>query len=190
MRMIALLRGINVGGNRKVSMAELRTVAAEAGFSQIETYINSGNLLFDPAKMNASQASAQLERAIQKHFGFSVEVIVRTARQWKTYASGGPFRDVAELRPNLLMVGLSGSPISDNAENLLGERAAQHERVKIVGDAIWIDFGASSGKSKLTPALLDKAAGSPVTLRNWRTVLKLAEMLSGESKIARLLTSS
>ena len=63
----------------------------------------------------------------------------------------------------------------------LRDRATQGEKIELVGDAIWVDFVAGVGKTKLTPSLLDKAAGSPVTMRNWNTVLKLAEMLGGET---------
>jgi uncharacterized protein (DUF1697 family) len=179
-KMVALLRGINVGGNRKVPMKELHAVAIKAGLKQVATYINSGNLVFDAGKTSPEDVTARLEKAIQKHFGFAVDVIVRTEKQWKLYASKRPFPDAAELRPNLLMIGLSKLPLPKNVGGLLSERVSENERVKIVGNAIWVDFADGAGRSKLTPALFDKAVGSPVTLRNWRTVMKLAEMLSSE----------
>lgn len=77
------------------------------------------------------------------------------------------------------MLGLAKERIASGATGLLKERVTNRERIKIVGDALWIDFGKSVGRSKLTPALLDRAAGSPVTLRNWKTVLKLDQMLNG-----------
>lgn len=175
--MIALLRGINVGGNHKVPMLELRAVAADAGFVEVETYIQSGNLLFDAGRLSAKQAAARLEGAIEKHFGFAVDVIVRTALEWKKYTSGNPFPEAARARPNLLLLGLAKLPCAGNAEAVLGDRTTQGERIKIIDNAIWVDFGTSVGRSKLIPTLFDKAAGSPVTMRNWRSVLKLGEML-------------
>lgn len=88
MKMAALLRGINVGGNRKVPMAELCAIATKAGLSEVRHYINSGNLVFDAGTRKSAQVEALLERAIEKRFGFHVDVIIRTATQWKKYAAG------------------------------------------------------------------------------------------------------
>ena len=107
MKMLALLRGINVGGNRKVPMAELRSIAKDIGFTEVETYINSGNLIFDSGKMNSTRVATLLEKSIKSHFGFHVDVVVRTKMEWKKYASGGPFPDAANIRPNLLMIALA-----------------------------------------------------------------------------------
>ena len=180
MKMLALLRGINVGGNRKVSMSELQSVAVEIGFTKVETYINSGNLVFESRKLSAAKASEQLEKAIEKHFGFPVDVVVRTAKQWNTYASENPFPKAADSRPNLLMIGLPKLPLAKNTFEILVERSAKNEQIKIVNDVIWVDFANGSGKSKLTPLWFEKASGSPVTLRNWRTLLKLEEILAGQ----------
>ena len=76
-------------------------------------------------------------------------------------------------------VGLSKSPLKGVLIETLTEKALYGERIKIVGDAIWVDFAKSVGNSKLTPAVFDRAAGSTVTMRNWNTVLKLNEMLNG-----------
>src|SRR4051812_29458486 len=128
MRMVALLRGINVGGNRKVPMAELRATATRLGLTDIETYIQSGNLVFHPGRMTPEQVASRLEKAIEEDFGFAVEVIVRTTAQWKKYASSNPFLDAARARPNLVLIGLSKRPFAQNAAPELTERATQGER--------------------------------------------------------------
>jgi uncharacterized protein (DUF1697 family) len=183
MRLVALLRGINVGGNRKVPMAELRSIAVESGFTQVETYINSGNLIFDSGKRSAAKAATHLEAAIHEHFGFALDVIARTDKEWEAYAAGSPFPKAARDRPNLVMIGLSKLPLGSDTAARLRERTAENERVEVVNGAIWVDFGGGAGRSALTPAWFDKAAGSPVTLRNWRTVLKLGEMLLRKSAL-------
>lgn len=177
MKMVALLRGINVGGNRKVSMVDLCAFATKAGLSDVESYINSGNIVFNAGKMKADQVCVQLEKMIESRFGFPVDVVVRTATQWKKYSARSPFPNAASSRPNLLHLGLSKLPCDSDVASKLGERALHGEKIKVVDDAIWVDFAKSVGKSKLTPAWFDKVAGSPVTLRNWNTVLKLNEML-------------
>ena len=174
-RMVAVLRGINVGGHRKVPMAELRELAEAEGFRDVATYIQSGNLVFT-AGGSAATAEASLERAIAAHFGFPVDVVVRTADDWASYAAGNPFPDAAETRPNHLLLALSKQPPSPGAEVALRGQASAGERVALLGAALWVDYVGSVARSKLTPAALNKALGSPVTARNWTTVLKLAEM--------------
>jgi len=178
MKMVALLRGINVGGNRKVPMPTLIALIENSGFTAVKSYINSGNVVFEASTLSPEQAGAKLERAIAKEFGFPVDVIVRTAAKWKKYASGSPFPSAASIRPKMLHIGLAKDPIKGDITEGLMEKALHGEKIAIVGDAIWIDFAKSVGKSKLTPAVLDKAAGSTVTLRNWNTVVKIDEMLN------------
>jgi len=167
MKMVALLRGINVGGNGRVPMTELCALAATAGFTEVASYINSGNLVFDSDQVSAEKAEIKLESLIEKKFGFPVDVIVRSDRQWKTYIGKNPFPSAGAKH---LMIGFS--------EKQIGERTGSHEQSKVVGGLIWIDFADGFHKTKLTPAWLDKSAGSSVTLRNWNTLLKIQEMLS------------
>lgn len=181
MRFIALLRGINVGGNKKVPMAELRAISEKLGFKNIHTYIQSGNLVFE-TQGGGPEIAAKLETAIPKHFGFSVDVIVRSEKQWSRYLSTCPFEDAVQVRANLVLLGLAKGPLAKDLVSTLKAKAAAKERIQVIGDALWIDFGNGVGRSKLTPQVLDRAAGSSVTMRNWRTVTKLGEMLSSQAK--------
>lgn len=174
-RMVALLRAVNVGG-RKVPMAELRALCAELGWEDVATYIQSGNLVFT-GKGEPAALEAELERAIRRKFGLDVPVIVRTAVQWAKLAAANPFPKAAREEPNRLQLLVSKKrPNPDAAETLLA-RAQGGERVEAAGGALWFHFPAGVGVSKLTPALIDKACGSPSTGRNYRTVTKLKEML-------------
>lgn len=172
---IALLRGINVGGHRPVPMAELRVLCGELGLADAQTYIQSGNLVF-AATGTARALEARLEQAIAGRFGFAVDVLVRGAAQWPGYVAGNPMPEAAEAQPNLVLLGLSKSPPRPDAVAALRERAAAGERVEAAGEALWFHFPQGSARTKLTPAAIDRAVGSPVTTRNWRTVQKLAEM--------------
>jgi uncharacterized protein (DUF1697 family) len=176
-RYVALLRGINVTGRNKIPMAELRTVCGELGWRDVATYIQSGNAIFS-ATGAAKKLEADLEKAIEKHFSLTIPVIVRSAAEWPSYVKGNPFPDASVKEGNLVMLCLSKLPPHKDAVDKLRERAANGEVVERVGDALWIHFAAGVGRSKLSPAFFDRVAGSPVTARNWRTVLKLAEMLS------------
>jgi uncharacterized protein (DUF1697 family) len=169
---IALLRGINVGGHNKIPMAGLRELAGALGWSGVRTYIQSGNVIFE-----ADGPAARLEEALQEgigaRFGLDVPVIVRAAAEWPVYVAGNPYPEASTAEPNRVMLGLSKAAPAPGAAAGLRERAADGERVEQVGDALWLHFPGGSGRSKITPALLDRLAGSPVTMRNWRTVLEL-----------------
>ena len=172
---IALLRGINVGGHNKIPMPELRSACAELGWGDVQTYIQSGNLVFT-AGAAPPALEAELERAIERRFGLSISVVVRAATDWPAYVKSNPFPDASEKEPNAVMLALSKSPPKADAEVRLQERAVLGERIVRVGDTLWIHFGDGMARTKLSPALLDRLAGSPVTMRNWRTVLKLGEL--------------
>lgn len=175
-RMTALLRGINVGGHRPVPMATLREIAEGEGLRDVRTYIQSGNLVFS-STLNAEKVARSLERAIADRFGFHVPVVVRTRAQWALLASSCPFPEAAEARPNLLHACLSQvSPRSEVVEALAAYCKAG-EKVVVTDGALWIDYAGGAARSKLTPTVLDRAVGSPVTARNWKTVLQLAAML-------------
>lgn len=176
MRYVALLRAVNVGG-AKLSMAELREVCGALGWENVTTYIQSGNVIFDSSEEPAALEAA-LEQAVKDRFDFERPVIVRNAKQWAAYAAGSPFPEQEAEKPNYLLLGVAKSPIEAAAAKALEGRGAAGEQVRQAADALWFFFPNGSGVSKLTPKAIDKAAGSPVTTRNWRTVLKIQEMLS------------
>jgi uncharacterized protein (DUF1697 family) len=173
---VALLRGINVGGQHKISMAELRSACTSIGCTEVQTYIQSGNVVFSSVA-SAETLETRLEKAIENRFHFVVPVIVRSASKWGRYVKGNPFPDEAKKEGGRVVLALSKlSPKSDVASEL-ERRATQGERVVKRGAAIWIHYAKGIGRSKLTAAVLDRCAGSPVTARNWRTALKLDEMV-------------
>jgi uncharacterized protein (DUF1697 family) len=175
-RHLALLRGINVGGTRKVPMARLRELCAGLGWADVATYIQSGNVIFSAIGEPAALERA-LEEAIAGEFGFDVAVIVRSAAEWRLYPPDNPFPEAARDEPNRLMLHLAKHPPASGAEEAIAAKAAAGERVRRAGHALWIHYPAGAGTTKITPSLLDRAAGSPVTARNWRTVITLMEMV-------------
>ncbi|HEX8512902.1 MAG TPA: DUF1697 domain-containing protein [Allosphingosinicella sp.] len=173
-RLIALLRAVNVGG-RKLPMAELRLLCGALGWTDVETYIQSGNVVFTaPGKNDGIER--QLEDAIKGRFGMDVPVMVRTASQWAGYVGANPFPNAARDEPHRLQLLVSKNALNgDAAEKLMG-RAQGGESVRAAGGALWFHFPEGVGTSKLVPTVIDRVAGSPSTSRNWRTVLKLQEM--------------
>jgi uncharacterized protein (DUF1697 family) len=175
---IALLRGINVGGHNKIPMPELRSLGGDLGWNNVQSYIQSGNLLFK-ADTAATNLENDLERAIARRFGFSIPVIMRTATDWAAYVGANPYPEASQKEPNLVMLVLAKAPPKPDAVERLRERAAAGERIAQVDDALWIHYTGGSARSKLSPALLDRLIGSPATMRNWRTTLKLDELIKG-----------
>lgn len=173
---IALLRGINVGGHNKIPMAELRSLCADLGWDDVQSYIQSGNLVFK-ASSTPAVLETELEGAIERRFDLSIPVIVRAGGDWSAYVKGNPYPEASQSEPNLVMLILSKAPPNRDAVEGLQERALDDERIVQVGDALWIHYPGGSGKSKLSPALLDRLVGSTVTARNWRTVLKINELV-------------
>ena len=174
-RMVALLRAVNVGG-RKLPMAGLRALCEGLGWRDVATYIQSGNVVFTAAG-RAEAIEEALEKAIAKEFSLAVPVIIRTAAQWAALAATNPFASTAREAPNRLQLLVSKRPPARDAAQKLTARAQAGETVEAVRGGLWFHFPEGIARSKLTPALIDKACGSPATGRNYRTVMKLKEML-------------
>jgi uncharacterized protein (DUF1697 family) len=173
---IGLLRGINVGGHNIIPMSDLRALCTEIGWCNVQTYIQSGNVVFSASGKPAA-LEAQLQRAIECRFGLSIPVIVRAAANWANYIKTNPFLNACNKESKLVMLCLSQKALKVDAVKNLRERAANGELVNQAGDALWIHFaGGVIARSKLSPSVLDRTVGSPVTARNWLTVLKLNEL--------------
>lgn len=170
---IALLRGVNVGGHRRVPMPELRGLFENAGFHDVRTYVASGNVVF-ASQSSASSIEATLETTIQQHFGFAVDVVTRSTAQWNDYLKSNPFGDEGECEPNLVMLCLGKQPATEAHAAALRRRAGEKERVELQGDVLWLYFGDGSGRSKMG---LGPSTGVWTT-RNFRTVQTIATLLN------------
>lgn len=174
---IALLRGINVGGHRKVPMVDLRELCAGLDWLNVRSYIQSGNLLFT-GKNDPVLHGQDLQEAIRVHFGFEVPVMLRTTDQWNALCDSNPFPKESEKEPNLVVACFSHNGFPKSAVAEIEARGTQSERAQLVADTLWIHYPGGQGRSKITPVVLDRLAGSPVTARNWRTLIKIRDMAS------------
>jgi uncharacterized protein (DUF1697 family) len=169
-RQIALLRGVNVGA-KKVAMAQLREVFAALGFSDIKTYVNSGNVVFSGRKASVRK----VEAAIAAEFGFDVPVVIRTRDELAKVVETNPLRDVATNASRYLVLFSGGGAI--DAAKADGVTVGKGESYKIVGDEayLWLPDGIHT--SPLVKGLTEKRLGvAPLTGRNWRTCEKLLEI--------------
>jgi uncharacterized protein (DUF1697 family) len=172
MRHIVLLRGINVGGHRKVAMPALRDLLEGHGYEDVVTYVQSGNIV-----LTSSLAAANLERTLEQQIldglGVDPAVVVRTRKQIADVIEGNPFPDAARSAPKLLQVNfLSAKPSAKVAADLAAADVAPEEVVLRGREAYaWHPDGVQ--RSKLARLLTDKRMGVTVTARNWNTVTKL-----------------
>ncbi|MFJ6462682.1 DUF1697 domain-containing protein [Streptomyces sp. NPDC091387] len=178
----ALLRGINVGGHRKVPMAELRTLLTGLGHGDVRTYLQSGNAVFSSDSGDEDTLAVELERAIEEQFGFGVECLVRDAAYLAAVAGACPF-PAAELLPKELHITFFDQPVDAARFAPLDAAAFRPEEFRLGERALYLHAPGGLGGSKLAAALsrpsLNK--GLVATSRNWNTVTKLVEMTGGDA---------
>ncbi|MEU6477608.1 DUF1697 domain-containing protein [Streptomyces sp. NPDC047017] len=176
----ALLRGINVGGSRKLPMAGLRALLEELGHGSVRTYLQSGQAVFAAGQGDEESLAADLTAAIEQRFGFPVDVIVRDHAYLRAVAEDCPF-PAAGLEPRQLHVTYFSHPV-DAARYAEIDRAARLPEEFRLGDrALYLYAPDGIGRSKLAEQLARRPAppGLIATSRNWNTVLKLVELTAG-----------
>ena len=174
---MALFRGINVGGRKKLAMADVREVLEALGHGDVETYLQSGNALFTSAGKDTSALAREIEAAVQSQVGLEVRVLVRSHAELAEVVAANPFGE-AEAEPSKLHVAfLSATPDPDRVATI--DAARFHPDELRVGErAIYLWYPRGAGRSKLTNDLLERRLGVTATSRNWNTVTKLLERAS------------
>lgn len=175
-RLVGLLRAVNVGG-RKVLMADLRRVAADAGLDAPATLLASGNLLFGTT-MTPNAVGEALEAAIRAELGVATDVMVRDLAALKAVMSANPFPRQAKDEPNRLMaMFLTGEPQA--GLEVLANACGAGEEVREGPGCIYIHYPGGAGTSKLSNAVIERRLKVRGTARNWNTVGKLKGLLEG-----------
>lgn len=173
----ALLRGVNVGGRRTVPMARLRGVVEGLGHERVATHLNSGNVvLVAPGDPPPERLGAELEAALADDLGFDVDVVVRSRAELDAIVAGNPFADAAAEDPARVLVTFWARDVTPGAS--FDPSAYGREQVRWTTREAYVHYADGMGRSRLTPDVLARAAGSAGTGRNWRTVLALQGMLA------------
>jgi uncharacterized protein (DUF1697 family) len=181
-RYVALLRGINVGGRNKVAMADLRQIAADLGYSDVSTYIQSGNLIFAAGEHDPAVLAGALERRIAERLGVRPAVVVISAAELGRVISDNPFPHAKD--PRHVHAVFRGDDVSDAAlAAIAAARAAarasgSRDEAVVVGRTLFLHTPDGFGRSELAAKLTASAAQAGGTARNWATVTKLMAMLS------------
>jgi uncharacterized protein (DUF1697 family) len=173
----ALLRGINVGGAKKLPMADLRTLMEGLGYQDVRTYLQSGQAVFASDHGDEESLAAELTGAIEKRFGFAVDVIVRDHAYLKAIADACPF-PAAELEAKQLHVTYFSAPVDAERFAEIDQAAYLPEEFRLGDRALYLYAPNGLGRSKLAEHLSKPRLNKGViaTSRNWNTVVKLVEM--------------
>ena len=173
---IALLRGINVSGQKKIKMAELRNVLGDAGLKHLQTYIQSGNIVFDSELTDKEKIEVLITRTIQTSFGFDVPTLVIRKDNVEQILNGNPFLEKEEEN-KLYYVLLKSTPKQELVE-IFNQLQYENERFHIAPDCVYLLCKNGYGRAKLNNNLIERKLGVQATTRNHKTMLKLLEMTS------------
>ncbi|HLP97026.1 MAG TPA: DUF1697 domain-containing protein [Sideroxyarcus sp.] len=171
---IALLRGINVGGNNKLPMKELAALLTGMGLSEVQTYIQSGNVVFRSSTKNKAALAAKMETEIEAQHGFAPRVLLLDAAELREAMAGNPYPQAESDPKSLHFFFLDETPRQPDLKSLEAIKT-DSEQFKLAGKVFYLHTPDGIGRSKLA-ARIEKALGVAATARNWNTVCKLAEM--------------
>lgn len=177
-RLIALLRGINVGRAKRVAMADLRKVLSDMGYSDVRTLLNSGNIVFDCNSGDAAASAARIEEALVLKLGVPAKVTVLAAEQLAAIVAENSLQDVADDHSRL-MVAILNKPEEDLSKlEPLAQQSWQPEAFAVghLAAYIWCPNGVLASRAAAT---MGKVLGDGVTSRNWSTISKLHAMAKG-----------
>ncbi|OYQ33951.1 hypothetical protein CHU92_12375 [Flavobacterium cyanobacteriorum] len=182
---LALLRGINVSGKKIIKMEDLRHLMKSVGYTNVKTYIQSGNVIFGSTTHSKEKVAASVEALIEGYYGFDVAVFIFDAKDVEKAVDNNPF--VSQREPEgagskkLYLTFLSETPSPENRPKLL-EAPIGDDLIEIVGDVVYFKLQAKASESKLSNNLIESKLKLRATTRNWNVTLKLLELLQVNSK--------
>jgi len=179
---VALLRAVNVSGQNRISMVELRRALSDSGLAGVETYVQSGNVVFDAEGDDPAKQAAAIHGSIEREFGHDVPVLVVTAAELVHAAAANPFVAAGADEKSLHVTFLDG-PVEEAAFGDLSLPAQPGEQAVLAakgagpaGRVVYLCLPHGYGRTRLNNAWFERALKTPATTRNWRTVLALVQM--------------
>jgi uncharacterized protein (DUF1697 family) len=176
---LALLRGINLGPKNKIAMPDLTQIFLQSGCSDVRTYIQSGNAIFRALPELAAQVPDLITKEVQWRFGHKVPVLLRTTREMREVVRNNPFRKQGAAEDILHVMFLADLPKPGAAKSLDPHRSLPNQFV-VRGKEVYLMFSAGFAQTKLTSSYFDSKLGTIGTVRSWRTVTKLFELMMVE----------
>jgi len=171
---IALLRGINVSGQKMIPMDGLKTLFGKLGFTEVTSFIQSGNLIFQEKKAEDSLTlSKRIHKAIQKSYGFEVPVQIRTRDQLREIIQTNPFLKARGIDPKKLHTTFLAQVPDSEKRDALQKIRFDADQFRITGSEVYLYCPLGYGNSKVTNAFFENKLGVQATTRNWNTVQSL-----------------
>ncbi len=174
-KFIALLRGINVSGQKKIKMSELQLLFEDMGFGEVETYIQSGNVIFCSNEKFIEKIEAEISSGIKNKFGFDVKVVVMKSKEIEYVFKNNPFIKRKKDADKLCVTFLSKTPSDENIEKMHAIDYSPEEYV-IDRRYIYLFLPNGFGKAKLNNNFFENKLKVFGTARNWKTIRKLSEL--------------
>jgi uncharacterized protein (DUF1697 family) len=173
---VCILRGINVGGHKKILMSDLAAMFEESGYKKVSTYIQSGNVIFhSPEEIPGDLIAGKIRKAIHRKFGFDVPVIVRTINEMQKTVRSNPFLKDREISVEKLHVTL----LSEIPEKTLLDALKKHDfppdKFSVVENDVFLYCPGGYGNTRLSNAFFENRLNVSATTRNWKTIVKLAD---------------
>ena len=178
---IALLRGVNLGGHKAVKMAALRECLIGLGCDEVQTLLQSGNVVFRGGRGSGPALERWLEGEVETQLGVRTDIFVRTPEEWEALIEANPFPAEAKHDPARLIAMCFKTRPTSSAVDSLRSAIAGPERIHAVGRELYIVYSNGQGQSRLTTGLIDSKLGIRGTARNWNTVLKLRALTGAPS---------
>lgn len=175
---ISLLRGINVSGQKKILMADLKFLYEGVGFNDVITYIQSGNVVFSSSLKSEVKLKEILEQAIEKKYKFHVPVLVTSLGDFKGILEGLPFKSIDPIKDatKFLITFLSNEPTKADVASLQ-ECVNKPERLEVVDRSVYLHCPNGYGRSKLSNAFIERKLKLSATTRSLKTVQKLYDLI-------------
>jgi len=174
---VALLRGINVGGTKKIAMSALLGLLGELGFDDGKSLLQSGNLVFRAAGKKAAELERLLETEALKRLGLETDFMVRTGEEWAKIITSNPFSEEAKTDPSHLVVVFFKEAPSKAAGEALRKAITGPELIRFDGRQAYVTYPDGIGRSRLTNTVIEKKLETRGTARNWNTVVKIGALL-------------
>lgn len=179
MKYISLLRGINVGGQRKILMADLKVLYEGLGCENVVTYIQSGNIIFDSPNPDKTDIATRIEMAIQVQYYFQVPVVLRSAEEFHTLLSQCPYKHIdPDQGGSIVMLTFLSAKPSAQGWTEIQSYLKDSEKMELGDRVIYAHFPEGYGKTKLSNDFMERKLGVRATTRNWRTVSKLQDLMT------------
>ncbi len=172
---IALIRGINVGGHKRVPMAGLRALLSKEGLENVQTYIQSGNVIFQSSEENKEKLESKIHNAIKNQFGFEVPILIKTTEELQQIFDDCPFPEEKKINSYFTM--LHDMP-SEDLVKMASEKVYEGEEYQIIKGCIYFYYEKGYGQAKFNMSFFERKLKTTATARNYKTMVKLIAMSS------------